>query len=48
MQHRYIENVQRISEIFKDRPVEPMDNAVYWIEYILRYKGKMLFKLFKK
>ncbi|KAH8261354.1 hypothetical protein KR044_007860 [Drosophila immigrans] len=35
----YKENVQRVSRIFRDRPLEPRKNAVYWIEYVIRHKG---------
>ncbi|XP_074037721.1 UDP-glycosyltransferase UGT5 [Leptinotarsa decemlineata] len=28
-----------LSERFKDRPLSPMDTAVYWIEYVAKYKG---------
>ncbi|XP_002063665.3 UDP-glycosyltransferase UGT4 [Drosophila willistoni] len=35
----YKENVQRVSRIFRDRPVEARKNAVYWIEYVIRHQG---------
>ncbi|XP_017866751.1 PREDICTED: UDP-glucuronosyltransferase 2B13 isoform X1 [Drosophila arizonae] len=35
----YAENVQRISRIFRDRPMSPRRSAVYWIEYVIRHKG---------
>lgn len=25
--------------MFHDRPVKPMDTAVYWVEYVIRNKG---------
>lgn len=37
--NRYQENVKRVSALFKDRPNDPMDLGVYWIEYVLRHKG---------
>uniref|UniRef100_U5EZ23 Putative glucosyl/glucuronosyl transferase n=1 Tax=Corethrella appendiculata TaxID=1370023 RepID=U5EZ23_9DIPT len=36
---KYRETVQKISEIYRDRPVPPMELAVFWIEYIIRHKG---------
>ncbi|KAF6202599.1 hypothetical protein GE061_002997 [Apolygus lucorum] len=38
---RYKEEAERRSLIFKDRPMKPVDEAVYWIEYVLRH-GKVL------
>lgn len=35
----YTENVQRISRLYRDRPQSPLDTAVYWIEYVIRYRG---------
>lgn len=23
----------------KDRPIKPLDNAVYWVEYVIRHQG---------
>lgn len=28
-----------ISQLFQDRPHSAMDTALYWIEYVIRYKG---------
>ncbi|XP_071346833.1 UDP-glucuronosyltransferase 1A1-like [Trachinotus anak] len=36
---RYKENVQKLSALHKDRPMEPLDLAVYWTEYVMRHKG---------
>ncbi|XP_037926212.1 UDP-glycosyltransferase UGT5-like isoform X1 [Hermetia illucens] len=35
----YMQNVQRISTIFRDRPMPALDTAMYWIEYVIRHKG---------
>jgi len=35
----YKKNVQRVSDIFRDRPLEPRKTAVYWIEYVIRHRG---------
>ncbi|CAH1099471.1 unnamed protein product [Psylliodes chrysocephalus] len=36
---KYRENVRHRSKIFHDRPVKPLDDAVYWVEYIVRHNG---------
>lgn len=36
---KYTENVKRRSELFHDRPMSPMETAVYWVEYVIRHKG---------
>ncbi|XP_049793203.1 UDP-glycosyltransferase UGT5-like isoform X32 [Schistocerca nitens] len=36
---RYREKAQRLSRIFNDRPVKPLDEAVYWTEYVIRHQG---------
>lgn len=36
---RYANNMKKVSEIYKDRPMSPMDTAIYWIEYVIRHKG---------
>ncbi|XP_052859848.1 UDP-glycosyltransferase UGT5-like [Anopheles cruzii] len=35
----YRANMERVSQIFRDRPVPALDEAIYWIEYVERYKG---------
>ncbi|XP_034413671.1 UDP glucuronosyltransferase 5 family, polypeptide G1 [Cyclopterus lumpus] len=35
----YRENIQRLSQLHRDRPMSPMDTAVFWIEYVIRNKG---------
>lgn len=35
----YKENIQRVSNIFRDRPQAPRRTAVYWIEYVIRHRG---------
>lgn len=27
------------SKILRDRPVKPIDSAVYWTEYVIKYNG---------
>lgn len=33
--------MQRLSTIFRDRPMKPADTALYWTEYVLRHKGDL-------
>ncbi|XP_308459.5 UDP-glycosyltransferase UGT5 [Anopheles gambiae] len=35
----YKRNVDKVSQIFRDRPVPALEESVYWIEYVMRYKG---------
>ncbi|KAJ9601562.1 hypothetical protein L9F63_000305 [Diploptera punctata] len=36
---KYRENAQRLSRIFRDQPMTPMEQAVFWTEYVIRHKG---------
>ncbi|XP_035878578.1 UDP-glucuronosyltransferase 1A9-like isoform X4 [Phyllostomus discolor] len=35
----YKENIMRLSSLHKDRPIEPLDLAVFWVEFVMRHKG---------
>nr|XP_023028475.1 UDP-glucuronosyltransferase 2C1-like [Leptinotarsa decemlineata] len=35
----YRNSAKRQSRIMNDRPVKPLDEAVFWIEYVIRYRG---------
>lgn len=35
----YKSTARKMSQIFRDRPLKPLQNAVYWIEYVIRYDG---------
>ncbi|XP_058239343.1 UDP-glucuronosyltransferase 2C1-like isoform X3 [Hemibagrus wyckioides] len=35
----YKESIMRLSRIHHDQPMKPLDQAVYWIEYVMRHKG---------
>jgi glucuronosyltransferase len=37
--HRYRENAQRVSRIHRDQPLTPLQQAVFWTEYVIRHKG---------
>ncbi|XP_053171992.1 UDP-glucuronosyltransferase 2A2-like [Scomber japonicus] len=32
-------NMQRLSMLHRDQPVKPLDNAIFWIEFVMRHKG---------
>ena len=38
-QKPYRENMRRMSRLHRDRPIEPLDSALFWIEYVMRHKG---------
>ncbi|KAM6986809.1 UDP glucuronosyltransferase 5 family, polypeptide D1 [Aplochiton taeniatus] len=35
----YRDNMQRMSRLHRDQPITPMDNAVFWLEYVMRNQG---------
>jgi glucuronosyltransferase len=35
----YTQNTERISRLFRDRPLSPLDTAVYWLEHVIKHKG---------
>ncbi|XP_034156491.2 UDP-glucuronosyltransferase 2C1 isoform X1 [Pangasianodon hypophthalmus] len=35
----YKESMMRLSRIHHDQPMKPLDQAIYWIEYVMRNKG---------
>ncbi|KAK9536556.1 hypothetical protein VZT92_006329 [Zoarces viviparus] len=36
---RYRQNMQRLSRLHRDQPMAPMDQAIFWVEYVMRHKG---------
>nr|XP_034996104.1 UDP-glucuronosyltransferase 1-1-like isoform X3 [Zootoca vivipara] len=36
---KYKENIQRLSALHLDRPIEPLDLAVHWVEFVMKHKG---------
>jgi glucuronosyltransferase len=37
--HRYHEKAQHVSGIYRDQPLTPLEQAVFWTEYMIRHKG---------
>ncbi|XP_045921534.1 UDP glucuronosyltransferase 5 family, polypeptide G1 [Micropterus dolomieu] len=35
----YRKNIQRLSQLHRDRLMSPLDTAIFWIEYVIRNKG---------
>lgn len=35
----YKNQVNKVSQIFRDRPLPAMDTAMYWIDYVIRHRG---------
>ncbi|KAM9481128.1 UDP-glucuronosyltransferase 2A2-like isoform 1-T2 [Clarias gariepinus] len=35
----YSTNMNRLSRLLRDTPIQPMDNAMFWIEFVMRHKG---------
>ncbi|KAI4876442.1 hypothetical protein NFI96_010327 [Prochilodus magdalenae] len=38
-QPSYRDNMQRLSRLHTDRPMHPLDSALFWIEFVMRHKG---------
>ncbi|XP_047118185.1 UDP-glucosyltransferase 2-like [Schistocerca piceifrons] len=36
---RYRERAKQLSQLFRDRPRPPLEEAVYWVEYVIRHRG---------
>ncbi|XP_037904808.1 uncharacterized protein LOC119647761 [Hermetia illucens] len=37
--NKYERNVKKISNLYRDQPTNPLDKAIYWVEYVARHKG---------
>lgn len=35
----YKENAIRVQKAYNDRPLSPLDTAIYWTEYVIRHGG---------
>lgn len=38
----YKRNIVRLREIINERPIKPLDEAIWWIEHIMKYGSKHL------
>jgi hypothetical protein len=36
---KYKENVQHLSNLYRDRPISALETAVFWVEHIIRHHG---------
>ncbi|XP_060942406.1 UDP-glucuronosyltransferase 2C1-like [Limanda limanda] len=39
LQDSYRQNMQRLSSLHRDQAIAPMDQAIFWVEYVIRHKG---------
>ncbi|XP_055378296.1 UDP-glycosyltransferase UGT5-like [Condylostylus longicornis] len=35
----YEHNIKELKSRYEDQPIKPIDNAIYWIEYVIKHKG---------
>lgn len=35
----YRTTMQKLSSLLRDKPLHPLDNAIFWIEFVMRHKG---------
>ncbi|KAJ8972999.1 hypothetical protein NQ317_004110, partial [Molorchus minor] len=40
----YLNSIKELSTLLKDRPTSSLDQAVWWIEYVIRHKGADILK----
>ncbi|KAJ8370113.1 hypothetical protein SKAU_G00101410 [Synaphobranchus kaupii] len=38
-QKPYKENMHRLSRLHHDRPLKPLDSAIFWMEFVMRHRG---------
>jgi glucuronosyltransferase len=36
---RYKQNALAVSRTFRDRPMSPLNTAIFWTEYVIRHRG---------
>ncbi|KAF9422945.1 hypothetical protein HW555_001488 [Spodoptera exigua] len=44
LKEQYQKKAKELSQLWKDRPLSPMDTAIFWIEYVARNKGAVNLK----
>ncbi|XP_008204964.1 UDP-glucuronosyltransferase 2C1 [Nasonia vitripennis] len=47
LQPKYAKTAKELSDAFRDRPMPPLDEAVYWIEYVARHKDTAAVRLMR-
>lgn len=35
----YTDNMKRLARLHRDKPMHPLDHAIFWIEFVIRHKG---------
>lgn len=35
----YKQNMHKLSQLHHDKPIKPIDSAIFWMEYVMRHKG---------
>lgn len=41
---KHVDRAKEVSVLFRDNPIDPMEEAMYWIEYTARHRGTSVFK----
>lgn len=41
---KYRQRAKEVSVLFRDNPMNPMEESMYWIEYVARHKGASVFQ----
>lgn len=36
---KYMEKAKLMSQRYRDQPIDPLEKAIYWTEYVLRHQG---------
>ncbi|XP_030292880.1 UDP-glucuronosyltransferase 2C1-like [Sparus aurata] len=40
-QDSYRQNMQKLSRLHRNQPVSPIDQAIFWVEYVMRHRGAL-------
>ncbi|XP_070695287.1 UDP-glucuronosyltransferase 2B20-like [Pempheris klunzingeri] len=38
-ENSYKQNMLKLSQLHHDKPIKPIDSAIFWVEYVMRHKG---------